>query len=107
MTGDLFTGGDPSGIVSITPRVLRCEECGVTADAASVGLPATALHKPQLVHLLSGLHFHSQPWPDDRTDNPRLCRACRVARGCHCWNCGRDRTHLATTTTPTTKGTPA
>lgn len=61
--------GHPPGILSLSPRVLQCEECGVTADAATVGLPETALKQPQ------------------RTDNPRLCRACRLARGCHCWSC--------------------
>lgn len=72
----------PPGILSLSPRVLQCEECGVTADAATVGLPVTALKQPQLVHLLSGLRFHAHSWPDGRTDNPRLCRACRLARGC-------------------------
>jgi len=33
----------PPGILSLSPRVLQCEECGVTADAATVGLPETAL----------------------------------------------------------------
>ncbi len=69
--------GHPPGILSLSPRVLQCEECGVTADAATVGLPETALKQPQLVHLLSGLRFHAHSWPDGRTDNPRLCRACR------------------------------
>lgn len=35
--------GHPPGILSLSPRVLQCEECGVTADAATVGLPETAL----------------------------------------------------------------
>ena len=35
MTGDLMTGGNPPGILSLSPRVLQCEECGVTADAAT------------------------------------------------------------------------
>ena len=91
MTGDLMTGGHPPGILSLSPRVLQCEECGVTADAATVGLPETALKQPQLVHLLSGLRFHAHSWPDGRTDNPRLCRACRLARGCHCWSCDWER----------------
>lgn len=81
----------PPGILSLSPRVLQCEECGVTADAATVGLPETALKQPQLVHLLSGLRFHTNPWPDGRTDNPRLCRECRLARGCRCWSCDWER----------------
>ena len=64
---------------------------GVTADADTVGLPETALKQPQLVHLLSGLRFHAHTWPDGRTDNPRLCRACRLARGCRCWSCDWER----------------
>ena len=39
----------PPGILSLSPRVLQCEECGVTADAATVGLPKTALKQPQIV----------------------------------------------------------
>ena len=91
MTDDLMTGGNPTGILSLTPRVLQCQECGVTADATTIGLPVTALAKPQLVHLLSGLRFHAHSWPDGRTDNPRLCRDCRLARGCRCWSCDWER----------------
>ena len=37
------------------------------------------------------LRFHTHSWPDGRTDNPRLCRACRLARGCRCWSCDWER----------------
>lgn len=83
--------GCPSGIVSKFPRVLQCQECGVTADAATVGLPETGLAKPALVHILSDLRFHSRPWTGGHTDNPRLCRVCRLARGCQCHGCRDER----------------
>jgi hypothetical protein len=83
--------GCPNGIISREPRILQCQECGVTADAASVGLPESGRRNPALVHILSDLHFHTHPWPDGRTDNFRLCRACRLARGCECWNCRDER----------------
>lgn len=34
-----------------------------------------------------GMRFH--PWPDGT--NPRLCRACRLARGCDCHGCECER----------------
>ncbi len=84
--------GMVEGIISDRPRILQCQECGVTDDAASVGSPQLGLRKPVVVHLRSSLRFHSvQPWPDGRTDNPRLCRDCRLARGCHCQRCDEER----------------
>ena len=38
---------------------------------------------------LRGARFHSGGWPDGT--NPRLCRDCRLARGCDCRNCQHER----------------
>ena len=81
----------PNGIISLDPRVLQCQECGVKADADSVGLPESGRQHPALVHILSALHFHSRPWTTGQTDNPRLCRACRLGRGCTCPACNDER----------------
>lgn len=83
--------GMVAGIVSDAPRVIQCQECGVTDDADSVGLPETGRRNPAMVHILSSLHFHSRPWSGGQVDNPRLCRACRQARECTCVECRSER----------------
>ena len=83
--------GCVEGIISLDPRVLQCQECGATADADSVGLSVTGRQNPAMVHLLSGLHFHPLPWSGGQTDNPRLCRDCRMARSCDCMRCEDER----------------
>jgi|JI8StandDraft_1071087.scaffolds.fasta_scaffold70942_1 hypothetical protein len=77
------------GIVSLDPRVLECEECRASADADTIGLPITGRRNPAMVHLLSGFKFHHLDWPDG--SNPRLCRRCRLARGCTCHACEVER----------------
>ncbi|MBB1511997.1 hypothetical protein H5399_05180 [Tessaracoccus sp. MC1627] len=42
-----------------------------------------------LAVLDGGLRFHE--WPDGT--NPRLCRDCRLARGCTCYYCAEERRH--------------
>lgn len=83
--------GSVEGIISLSPRVIQCQECGVTDDPDTVGLPVTARKNAAFVHVLSSLHFHAAPWTTGHTDNPRLCRECRLARGCECGGCGRER----------------
>lgn len=58
---------------------VQCRECGTTKTG------------PHLILLVSslGFRFHTPSWPDGT--NPRLCRACRLARGCTCWSCGEER----------------
>lgn len=80
---------NPPGVVSITPRILECQECGVRDDADTVGLPRSARANPNLVHVCSTLRFHPRGWPDGT--NPRLCKQCRLARGCKCWRCEWER----------------
>lgn len=81
--------GFTEGIVSVDPRVLQCQECGITDSSETLGIGPG---KPSLVHILSTLRFHTHGWPDGRTDNPRLCRKCRLARGCDCTECRCERT---------------
>ena len=58
---------------------VQCRECG------RIGRGATVL----LAILDGGIRFHELP---DGT-NPRLCRDCRLARGCDCYHCGEERRH--------------
>lgn len=83
--------GTVNGIVSLDPRILQCQECGATDDADSVGLSETGRRNPAMVHILSSMRFHPRPWSGGQTDNPRLCRDCRLARGCGCLMCADER----------------
>lgn len=76
------------GIVSVDPPRVQCQECGVIADRDSLGLKRGGIG---LVVICSGIRFHAKPWPDG---NPRLCRACRVSRGCTCVVCAWERRSL-------------
>lgn len=85
--------GKVEGVISLDPLTVQCQECGATDDPDTVGLPRTA-RTPEgevLVVILSGIRFHARAWPDGRTDNPRLCRACRLSRGCRCVSCESER----------------
>lgn len=82
---------NPPGVVSITPRVLECQECGVRDDADAVGLPRSARANPNLVHVCSTLRFHRMPFPDGTSDGLRRCKDCRIAKGCTCFTCESER----------------
>lgn len=60
---------------------VQCRECG------RIGRGATVL----MAILDGGVRFHLPAWPDGT--NPRLCRDCRLARGCDCYHCGEERRH--------------
>lgn len=81
--------GKVEGIISVDPLRVQCQECGLLGDAESVGLRTSAVENTALVIILSGIHFHWPDWPDGT--NPRLCRPCRLARGCTCSWCADDR----------------
>lgn len=83
--------GTVNGIVSLDPRVLQCQDCGAKDDADTVGLPETARKRPNLVHIRSSMRFHVGGWDGDPDNNPRLCRDCRLARGCTCGSCEYER----------------
>lgn len=71
--------GWSDGLIGRDPWVVVCRDCGTTAsDNWLFRLVA-----------MDGFHFHSAPWPDGT--NPRLCRACRLARGCDCYGCEVER----------------
>lgn len=78
--------GKAEGVTCLDPPTLQCQECGATATPASVEWTSGGW---DAVVLTSGLHFHVGGWPDG--SNPRLCRPCRVARGCNCWSCTSAR----------------
>lgn len=59
---------------------VQCRECG---DTNTHAVPLLAMSYPK------NIRFHYGGWPDGT--NPRLCRACRLARGCHCTGCGEER----------------
>ena len=82
MTAQLPTlAGMVDGIVGrdLLGWTVQCRECGDTATDGwlfrLVGIQA--------------IRFHRGGWPDGT--NPRLCRACRLARGCHCTGCDEER----------------
>ena len=85
--------GKVAGIVNMTPVTVQCQECGALATCETVGLPSKIgkAGEAACVLILSGFHFHSYPWSDGRTDNPRLCRPCRMARQCQCHRCREER----------------
>lgn len=56
---------------------IQCRGCGRTSTARRVHDAMREL----------GAHFHK--WPDDT--NPRLCRDCRLTRGCDCHRCKCER----------------
>lgn len=80
----------PRGVLSIAPRVLVCEQRHARADAASVGNPAVVDRHPGIVETLSHFGFHRGGWSSS-DDDPRLCRPCRLARGCGCDRCENER----------------
>ena len=73
-----FFGG-VDGIIGRDPWVLVCRDCGETVSGT------------WLLGLVScqGFRFHRIAWPDGA--NPRLCPACRLARGCDCYGCEAER----------------
>ena len=74
------------GVLSARPMRLQCEACGLTDDAESRGWPEGG------VLVLSTIHHHGRAsWTTGHTDNPRLCRTCRLARGCQCDGCKWER----------------
>lgn len=56
---------------------VQCSECATTATDG------------WLFRLVSMQGFRFHPWPDGT--NPRLCRNCRLARGCGCQSCTDER----------------
>ena len=77
MTDQLPTlAGMVDGIVGrdLLGWTVQCAECAAT-ETVTLLVQAT-------------IRFH-RPWSDGT--NPRLCRACRLARGCHCYGCDEQR----------------
>ena len=66
--------GMVEGIVSMDPPTLQCQECGVLDTLEAHGMRSDK-DRIGLLIVLSKIHFHGQAWPDERTDNPRLCLA--------------------------------
>lgn len=64
--------GCTAGIVALEPFTLQCAECGALEVPARTVLMRTRFHRP---------HYEI-----------RQCPACRLAMGCTCWNCNRERT---------------
>lgn len=58
---------------------LQCRDCGDTVTATRIWQAIRA----------RAMHFHAIGWPDGT--NPRLCRDCRLARGCRCERCEEER----------------
>ena len=58
---------------------VQCRSCGATSTHTNLLLAIRT----------AGMHFHNGGWDDGI--NPRLCRDCRLARGCDCWRCQEDR----------------
>ena len=59
---------------------IQCRECGRSATHL----------QPRLAIINAGdCRFHRDGWPDGT--NPRLCRACRLARECPCHDCECER----------------
>ena len=68
------------GVICDDPWTVACRDCGRTGTGKHV-----------LLAILDGddCRFHIGGWPDGT--NPRLCRACRLARGCDCYGCQCER----------------
>lgn len=71
--------GRVEGYVCDNPPTVQCQECGAEFTHRHIGVLITT----------SGCQFHHGGWPDGT--NPRLCRDCRLARGCHCATCDSSR----------------
>lgn len=69
--------GHAEGIIARDPWRIQCQECGLISQDKSA-LIAIRRH---------GLIFHT--WPDGTST--RLCRTCRLERGCRCENCEEER----------------
>lgn len=80
--------GMVEGIVCLEPFTIQCRECGAVDTQESVRAPAS---RPHVTVLLSSIRFHPTVWTTGHTDNPRLCKACRQARGCQCESCSAER----------------
>lgn len=83
MTAQLPTlAGMVDGIVGrdLLGWTVQCRQCG---DTATSPMMLTAMRGTKAIR------FHHGGWPDGT--NPRLCRACRLARGCHCYGCDEER----------------
>lgn len=63
------------GVISRDPIRIQCQGCGRIEPLKTGNL----------------LRFHAAPWTSGHTDNPRLCVACRIARGCICVWCADER----------------
>lgn len=80
--------GKVEGIVSLDPCTIQCRGCG------TVDNPETLRLRPDrvaMVIILSRIRFHPTVWTTGHEDNPRLCRECRLARGCQCHACKDER----------------
>ena len=73
--------GCVDGVVGhdLTGWTVQCRDCGRTSTNEVVLL---AIRERET-------RFHTRGWPDG--SNPRLCRECRLNRGCHCQNCEEER----------------
>lgn len=80
--------GMVEGIVSLDPLTIQCRGCGVVDTSGSLRVREDRV---AMVIILSSIRFHSTVWTTGHTDNPRLCRACRQARGCQCESCQFER----------------
>lgn len=87
--------GQPEGVVEVSPGAVQCQQCGRIDNPETLrivhdngrmfdGTPALAV-----VVQSSSIRFHTPAWPDGT--NPRLCRPCRVAKGCRCESCWFER----------------
>ncbi len=59
--------GNALGVISDHPRILQSQECGVTDDPETLGVPLGGVRNPSLVHILSSLRFHSREWTSGHT----------------------------------------
>lgn len=69
--------GCVQGIVGMDPWRVQCQTCGHITENESLFF---AIRERAMT-------FHE--WPDG--SNPRMCRDCRLARGCDCDPCKRER----------------
>lgn len=76
--------GKVAGVVCMEPFTVQCQACGVEASG-------TGRNAVSLVVLTSGILFHPTAWTTGHTDNPRMCRDCRMGRGCECHRCKDER----------------
>ena len=83
--------GKAEGIVGLDPIEIQCRGCGAVDNPDTLRIARDHPRAVALVILLSSIHFHARPWTTGHTDNPRLCKQCRQARGCRCEACSYER----------------